>query len=67
MGRRKADKNDFYGMDSPEVIQLCLACTRPSCTNCISYRMKKGAENGDTDDDTGAADHEKEPLPYRRK
>lgn len=67
MGRRKADENDFYGMDSPDVIRLCLTCTRSKCTNCISYRSRKEVEGEAADDAAGQTDHEKEPLPYRRK
>ncbi len=27
----------IYGCDSPENVQICLSCTRPKCTNCLSY------------------------------
>ena len=38
-----ADKNQIYGIDPPELIRACLACSRKECVDCIRKRKGKPA------------------------
>lgn len=41
MDRKRPDGREYYGADSPAIIQLCLQCTRNDCHNCLAYLKKK--------------------------
>lgn len=37
----KIEEGNYFGADAPEIIQLCLACTKETCTNCMDWTKKK--------------------------
>lgn len=44
MTKTKAEREEYYGMDPPDLIKLCLVCRRASCKNCLAYMSRRKKE-----------------------
>lgn len=38
--KKTIHSDDYFGVDPPEVRQVCLNCEKPKCNNCMNWCSK---------------------------
>lgn len=72
------DRKTYYGIDDHERIDLCLACEKPKCNNCLervphpegrrkkrAFRPRRKEVDNASVHDTRQTDHKEKPFADR--